>query len=86
MKTKIDPKRIYNITEMRERKMFWWATDDHRAYKRIIERDTTKTLEVNITGKGRRCEYRVTGSSIIKFLDRYGECLAMNAYKLRSND
>lgn len=80
LKQNIKLDEIYNISQMREIKVFWW-TNSHRSYRRIIQRDRNgeNLLKSEVSGSDTKKEYKIKGRNIIKFLMRYGEGLAMQS-------
>ena len=69
--TKVDEKKIYNITEIRRAELFpWISKSNHISYVNAIIDDHigNNLLKADIKGSGRGRDYKIKGKNIIKFL------------------
>ncbi len=70
-KPKIDPKKIYNLTDMRRLNLFHWVGNYHNnTYKNAVIEDALgeNLLKAKITGSGRGRDYKIKGTNIIIYL------------------
>lgn len=69
----IDPKETYDISQMVEKKMFWWIKD-FRSYISVIMHDyrNDNLMKTKITGEGRGIRYEIKGRNIINFINNFG--------------
>jgi hypothetical protein len=79
---KIEPDRIYDISEMLEKKMFWWVKN-FKSYISIIMHDfrNENIMRTKITGEGRGIRYQIKGRNIINFIKRYGLGIAFQSLR-----
>lgn len=79
---KIDPEREYNLSNIKAEAIFPWAKHI-RTVRKIVMRDHggEKVLKAKITGSGRSLEYRIKGSNIINFINKYGPGFTMSVAK-----
>lgn len=70
--------RKFTAQEIRELKLFPWATSD-RGIVKVIDRDALfgegGILRAQISGEGRQRRYWIRGANIIKYIERYGPAL-----------
>lgn len=73
---RIDPKRIYTLTEIEGLHLIPWAKNG-RTIRKIISQDSRgpKTLKARVTGAGSQKRYTVPGSGIKSYLQTYGPFL-----------
>lgn len=73
--------RKYTAQDIRELKLFPWATSD-RTITKVIERDAysgENILHAQIHGEGRQRRYYIEGANIMKFVTKYGPALMPGA-------
>ena len=70
---RINPEETYDISEMVNRKMFWWVKD-FRSYNSIIMHDykNENIMQTKMTGEKRGIRYEIKGRDIINFINKYG--------------
>ena len=70
---RIDPKKVYNISEIRRDNLFpWISASNHISYIHAIFEDLTSDnlLKAKVSGSGRGREYRIKGKNIINYLTK----------------
>lgn len=70
---KVEPTRVYNVSEMRRLDLFPWISNRSNTQSSYInaifdDKVGENLLRVRVTGTGRGREYRIKGENIIKFL------------------
>jgi hypothetical protein len=71
---RIDPKKVYNISEIRRDNLFpWIAVGNHISYVHAVFVDAMgeRLLKAKITGSGRGREYKILGKNIINYLQNH---------------
>jgi hypothetical protein len=71
-KTHIEPKKIYNLTEIREGNLFPWLNQGNpAAHRNAVIEDMLggNILKAKIAGSGRGRNYKIIGKNIIKYLE-----------------
>lgn len=83
---KINPKKVYDISEMVETQMFWWIKD-FRSYISVIMHDynNENIMQTEITGEGRGIRYKIKGQSIINFIKKYGLGIAFQSLRQKGH-
>ena len=69
--------RKFTAQDIRELRLFPWATSD-RSIVKIIEQDAhfgENILRTQIYGEGRQRRYYIRGSHLIRFIEKYGPVL-----------
>lgn len=71
---KIDPKRSYNLTNIKDEGLFPWTTDV-RTIRKVVQQDMigSKMLKTVVTNEKYGLRYQIKGSNLILFLNKYGE-------------
>lgn len=72
----IDPKKEYNLFEIEKAGFFFWVKTS-RSCRKIVKKDFfgENILKAEISGEGEGTAYKIKGSHIIKFLEKYGEAM-----------
>lgn len=79
---KVDVKRNYNLSNIKNEGLFPW-TSDIRTIRKIVQQDMSGhgVLKVAIDFEGKGMRYQIKGKSIINFLEKYGEGFLLSVKK-----
>lgn len=78
---KVDPKKVYTATEIKDLGLIPWARDT-RVIARILN---SGIIEAEISGKNKQKRYLVKGKSIIKYIKKHGPALKHTIRKKKKN-
>lgn len=85
---KIHPNKEYSAREIRNYKLFPWATH-YKTITQLIKKDIANRneLETRIEGAGYCTRYHIKGSNIQKYINKYSHILSVRVRKnIKSDD